>query len=165
MKARSLVPLRVERTHRLPVRFEHDSILAFRREADRFYNDYIAESNWPGFDSQMEFSPKLNVTESNSVFEVSTELPGLNEDDIKVTLNHDVLTIEGEKGQEVEHNEGSFYRMERQYGSFRRSVNIPADKINSDRIEASFKNGVLFVTLPKNEESQEIVKRITISAG
>jgi HSP20 family protein len=80
------------------------------------------------------------------------EVPGVEEKDIQITLDNDVLMVRGEKRQEQEKKEGGFHRVERSYGSFQRALNLP-DDANQDSIKASFKNGVLTVTIDKREVS------------
>jgi HSP20 family protein len=79
-------------------------------------------------------------------------VPGVEEKDIQITLDNDVLMVRGEKRQEQEKKEGGFHRVERSYGSFQRALNLP-DDANQDSIKASFKNGVLTVTIDKREVS------------
>jgi HSP20 family protein len=104
------------------------------------------------------------VTEGDSEIVVTVELPGIDEKDIDITLTRDKLTIKGEKSQDTEEDAGNYYRRERQHGSFCRSIQIPIDIVNEDKVEAVFKNGLLSITLPKVKEAQEILKRIKVTA-
>jgi len=105
----------------------------------------------------------VDVVDKDEAVQVRAELPGLNEDDVDVRLSDGVLTIKGEKKEEREEGkkESSYYLSERRYGSFQRSFRIP-EGIDMDNVDASFKKGVLTVTLPKSEEAQKKVKKIAV---
>ena len=107
------------------------------------------------------FSPKLEVTESEKEFTISAELPGLDEKDMEVTLEGDVLTVKGEKKEEHEENKVGYYRSERSYGAFQRSVVLP-ETINTDGVKAEVKKGVLKILLPKKPEAQIEHKKIEV---
>ncbi len=108
------------------------------------------------------FSPRVDVSESDKEINVSAELPGLDENDIEVSLAHNVLTISGKKKEEKEDKGKNYYRMERSYGSFRRSIPLSAE-VEADKVDAKFKKGVLTVTLPKTAQTQS--KKITVKVG
>jgi HSP20 family protein len=93
----------------------------------------------------------LDVFESDDDVTVRASIPGVNPDDIDISVTGDVLTIKGETSEEREEKQGNYHLRERRYGAFQRSVNLPAP-VNTDRAEAEFKNGVLTLTLPKVEE-------------
>ena len=84
---------------------------------------------------------------------VTAELPGIDKDNISVNLTDHTLTIKGEKKKEEEIKEENYYRSERSYGSFLRTLELPRD-VHADKVKASFKNGVLEVRLPKTEEAK-----------
>jgi HSP20 family protein len=93
---------------------------------------------------------------------VKAEVPGLEPKDIDISLTGGVLTIKGEKKQEKEEKDENYHRIERSYGTFTRSVRVPQE-VQSDKIEATYKNGVLKITLPKSEEAKK--KEIKIKVG
>lgn len=97
--------------------------------------------------------PYLNVEENEEAFYVSAEIPGMKKDDIKIAFQDNVLTISGEKKEEKKHKEKNYHRIERSFGKFSRSVNIPAG-VMLDKIEAEYENGVLYITIPKAEEAK-----------
>ncbi len=101
----------------------------------------------------------MNIEETKDAYKISVELPGMEKDDIDIEVKDNVLTISGEKKEERESEEGTFYRRERRFGKFSRSINLPND-INIDDISAEYKNGVLMLTLPKTEEAKP--KKITV---
>jgi len=105
--------------------------------------------------------PSLEVTASEQEVQISAELPGMDEKDVEVLVNDDILTIRGEKRSETEDKGRRL--SERYYGRFERSVALPFE-VEEDKAEASFKNGVLTVTLPKSARALEKAKRITVNA-
>ena len=110
-----------------------------------------------GFD----FTPRVDVTETDKNLEVKVELPGMERKDIDITLDNDLLVIKGEKKQEKEEKGERFHRIERNYGSFHRSVRLPVE-VDSKKINASFKDGVLTVTMPKTVTGKEKITHIDI---
>jgi HSP20 family protein len=125
-----------------------------REEMDRMLNRFFGE--WPTTESfRGEWAPSLDVSESKENIVVRAEVPGIDAKDIDISLANDVLTIKGQKEQEREEKEENYHRVERSYGSFSRSVRLPRE-VSSDKIKASYKNGILKITLPKSEEAREI---------
>ena len=107
-------------------------------------------------------SPAMDVVEKDGAFEVTAELPGLDAKDIDVQIANGMLTIKGEKKEEKEEKTKGRYVSERRYGSFRRTLQIPGG-VDSEKIEASYKSGVLTVTLPKSPEAQKKEKTIPVA--
>ena len=95
--------------------------------------------------------PSLDIHETEKQYVITLEVPGVEEKDIQLTLDDDVLWVRGEKRQEEERKDAQYHFVERSYGSFQRALNLPADA-NQDAINASFKNGVLTITLDKREQ-------------
>lgn len=110
--------------------------------------------------AQRHFAPTANLAETETAYELSLDLPGVNADDVSVELNDGKLIVTGERKSEEEQSGKTFHRVERRYGKFRRVVNIPAP-IADDQITADYKNGVLTVTLPKSEKVK--VKKIVVN--
>lgn len=108
-----------------------------------------------------KFSPPVSIDNRKKEIEVTVELPGMDEKDIDVTLKKDVLFVQGEKKEEKEEKNGNYYRSERSYGSFQRTIPLP-DKVVDDKVRATFKKGILTITLPKTREPEENVKKISI---
>src|SRR6516165_5666397 len=102
-----------------------------------------------------------STSSTRRAYEITAELPGMNESDIDVKFSDGTLTIKGEKRDEKEENKKGYYLSERRYGSFQRSFGVP-DGVDVDKIEANFKNGVLTVTLPKTPQAQTSEKKISI---
>jgi HSP20 family protein len=95
--------------------------------------------------------PSLDLSETKDNFVVKAEVPGMDAKDISISLTGDVLTIKGEKKQEKEEKEEDYHVVERIYGSFSRSIRLPAE-VESRKVEASYKHGILRITLPKSEK-------------
>ena len=110
------------------------------------------------------FGPSTDVTETDKSVSVSVELPGMSEKDIDISVSDNAITIRGEKRIEHEEERKGVYMSERHYGSFYRTVPLPAG-VDPDKAEATFKNGVLTVTLPKTDEAMASVKRIPVKGA
>lgn len=131
------------------------------RGSDDFWNDFFRDM--PLSESRFEWAPSVDVSESDGSVVVKAELPGMESKDIDVDLTGNILTIKGEKKVEEEKkDEERVYCRERFYGTFQRSFRLPAG-VESDKVEANFKNGVLTVTVPKSEESKH--KKIEIKSA
>ncbi|MFQ6092474.1 MAG: Hsp20/alpha crystallin family protein [bacterium] len=99
------------------------------------------------------YGPDVDMSESDNDVRLSVEIPGMDQKDIKVTVNDNVLTLSGEKRREDEVKDASYRITERSFGSFRRSFTLPTS-IQADKVTATYKNGVLNITLPKAEEAK-----------
>lgn len=116
--------------------------------------------NWPRVTSST-FVPELNVYETDKEFEVSVALPGMNKDDIEINFNAGVLTISGERKMEQKENGRRYHRIESRFGRFQRSLPLPNDMVDQEKIAAKYENGVLNVTVPKVKE--KAAKKIKVS--
>ncbi len=146
---------------------------ALRNQVDRLFEDFAAEDFWhrpfrplPGFEEARKFvaRPAVDVTQNDKAYEIAAELPGLDEKNIEVNVANGGLTIKGEKKEQKEEKQKGYYLAERRYGSFERYFGLP-DGVDAEKIEASFKNGVLKVTLPKTAEAQKPAKKIEVKAA
>jgi HSP20 family protein len=108
--------------------------------------------------------PAVDVTQTDKGYEITAELPGMEEKDVEVKLANGILTIRGEKRDEKEEKNKDYYLRERSFGSFERSFQVPED-VEPDRINASFKKGVLTVMLPKSAQAERAEKKIEVKAG
>jgi HSP20 family protein len=106
--------------------------------------------------------PAMDLVEHDDHFLLRADLPGLTEDDVSIELNDGSLTVSGERQAEHDQRERGFYRLERQYGKFSRTLTLP-DGIDAEQIKASFKDGVLEVWIPKPEQRKP--RRIPIGGG
>ena len=131
-----------------------------RRDMDRFWDSFFERGVLRGEDGR-EWLPSLDVAETKNEIVVKAEVPGLEPKDIDISLSDGVLTIKGEKKQEKEEKEENYHLVERSYGSFFRSIRLP-NEVQSDKINASYKNGVLKVVLPKSEEAKKKEVKIKV---
>ena len=112
-------------------------------------------------DTNLSWSPRLDVSETEKALEVVADLPGMEKKDINVSLDGDLLTIKGEKKEVKEKKDKHYHTIERRSGSFYRALRLPSE-VESDKIEANFKDGVLTLTLPKSKEAAKKVAQIEI---
>ena len=97
--------------------------------------------------------PAVDIVENADGYVVKLEVPGVNKNEVKITVQNDVLTVRGERKQEKETKDENYHRMERSYGSFQRSFTLPSS-VKNDKIDASYNDGVLTIGLPKAEEAK-----------
>ena len=107
-----------------------------------------------------KFSPRANLAETETGYELTLDLPGVDPNDVTVEAHDGQLTVAGERKSETEEAGKTFHRVERRFGQFRRVVSIPAP-VDEEKIAANYRNGVLTVSLPKSEKLKP--KRITVS--
>jgi len=105
------------------------------------------------------WNPAVDLYEKDDHFMIKAELPGVNKDDIKIDLQDQLLTLSGERTYDNEVKEENYYRRERSYGKFQRAFTLPAD-VDSDKIKAEFKDGLLQIEVPKPEEKK--AKQVTV---
>ena len=118
---------------------------SFRSFVDKFFNDDYVGGSLPAF------SPKVDIAESEKAFEIHLYAPGMKKEDFSIDLNEDRISISGERKLDNEKKEKNFHSVESYYGSFKRSFHLP-EVINRDKVDASYKDGVLILTLPKDEK-------------
>ena len=127
----------------------------FAQEMDRLFSSLFENS---GRQAQ-RWVPAMDLVEADDHFVLKADLPGLSEDDVAIEVQDNVLTISGSREAETEQKEKGWYRLERSYGSFNRSLTLP-DGVDADKVEAKFDRGVLEVRIPKPEERKP--RRISI---
>src|SRR5258708_7957216 len=127
-----------------------------RREVDRLFEDFGGEWRSP-----FRRSPAVDIGEKDNAYEVTADMPGFEEKSIEVQVEDGSLSIKGERKWEKEEKKKDYYVSEREFGSFERSFPLP-EGVDTDKIEASLKNGVLTVTLPKTAEAQKPAKKIEV---
>lgn len=131
--------------------------------ADRFFN-----GAWPAAlnreaensNKKMTWAPAVDIRETESEFVAIAELPGLTKDDIQVSIEDNVLSISGERTLEKKTENDTYHRVERSYGAFSRAFSLPKG-VDTSNVNASFKDGVLTLTVPKTEEVKP--RRISVS--
>lgn len=146
-----------------------------RQDIDRLFDDFHPLSWRSPFSralrgdptsagTRWQVAPAVDVVERDKEYEISAELPGMDETNIEVSVLNGLLTLKGEKTEEKEEKEKDYYLSERSYGSFQRSFPIP-DVVDTDKIEASFTKGLLTIKLPKSAEAQTNEKKIAIKSA
>ncbi len=138
-----------------------------QRDLDRVFEDFksmipdgfaASNNNGSGF-----LSPKIDVSETDKVVEIVAEIPGVDKDQIDVTVTNETLVIKGEKTTEREEKEKNYHLIERSSGSFYRSIPLGFD-VDPDKVETTFKDGVLSLKIEKPAELEEKVKKIKIKS-
>ncbi len=144
-----------------PATFGNNPLWNIHREFDHLFDRLMSQFG----DSYQHFSkagsaydglsgtllkPNVNIKEDKRNYQITVEIPGVEEDDVKLELANGALTIIGEKKQETEEKDEHYHRIERSYGSFRRVISLP-DDVNEEEIEAKFINGVMTITVPRKQ--------------
>jgi len=158
MNLRSLIPIGRSRD---VARREYSPFWSLQREIDRLFDDFTR--GFPSFSTaasgRNELLPAMDVVETENEFELTAELPGLEETDVQINLTDNVLTIRGEKKSERDEKNKDYRVVERSYGSFYRTLELPPG-VDHDKIKASIDKGVLKVVIPKPAPAQ--VKNIAV---
>jgi len=128
-----------------------------REEIDRLFENPLGDVTQPFMSGWM---PAVDLYEDKENFVVRAEVPGMKKEDIDISLHEGVLTISGERKQEKKHEEEDIYRSERFFGRFHRTISLPRG-VSGEKVSASYKDGILTVTLPKAEEAKP--KQIPVS--
>lgn len=151
----------------LPARREEDKhpLTRLQQDMNRVFDNFFEDFSLTPFqDRDIYTFPKIDIKETKKEVMVSAELPGMDADDIDISINDNVLSLRGEKKQERKDEGENYYHMECAYGSVHRNVTLPSE-VESDNVNAIFKNGVLKVTMTKKPENQQKAKRIEIKAN
>ena len=160
MNLKSLIPVGRDRGVAAPT----SPFMSLQREIDRLFDDFARGfPTFPSFSNgQSDLLPSMDVTETDKQIEITAELPGLEEKDVQINVADNLLTIRGEKNAEKEEKDKNYRLVERSYGSFERTLELP-DGVNVDAIQASIAKGVLKVTVPKPAPAQS--KKIDVKAA
>jgi HSP20 family protein len=166
MKFKDLVPWHVDDNWK---DLDTSKSLGMHEAMDKFFDHYYNFGFKPDVFGKGEslfktLTPKIDISESKTNVLVTAELPGLDEKEIDVHYSDHALVIKGEKRSEKEDKKKDYHRVERVYGSFNRTIPVPVE-VDSEKIDAKFKNGVLEVTLPKTEEAKSKVKKIEVKTS
>jgi HSP20 family protein len=147
----------------VPVRREERNPFAlFRKEMDALFDNFFSGFDLQRFESSLGgFNPKVDVVENDKEIKVTAELPGIDEKEIDLSLSRGALTIRGEKQKEKEDRGKDYYRMERSFGAFSRVIPLPAE-VDDENVQASFRKGVLSITLPKTVQELRETKKVPI---
>jgi len=167
MDIKNLVPSIWRRSDRALRQTEENPFYGLQREMNRAFDDFFNGFSLSPFGAAEgrfgSFIPSLDMSESDKELNIQVELPGMDEKDVEVFLTEDALTIRGEKREEKEDKGKDYYHMERTYGSFNRVVALPQG-VDTEHVEARFKNGILLLTLPKTEPAKTRGNKIPIKA-
>jgi HSP20 family protein len=148
---KSLIPVASERGL---ARSSSNPFATLQQEIDRLFDGFSRGfAGFPNFPTTRELMPNMDVSETDKEIEITTELPGLEEKDVQLNMANNVLTIRGEKRNEREESKKDYHVIERSYGSFVRSVQLP-DGVSADNVKAVMSKGVLKVTVPKPAPAQ-----------
>jgi HSP20 family protein len=140
------------------IKFEHFS--EFGTFSDRIQRYCDIFPNF-GFNLNDNFYPRIDISEDKENINVIAEIPGVKKDDIKITLQDNILTVEGEKKKAFEQKEKNIFRSERVYGLFKRSFTLP-ELVDSEKVEAKFENGILNIQFKKIEQKIKSEKVIEL---
>ncbi len=110
---------------------------------------------------QPDWAPAVDITEDENSFQIQADLPDVKKEDVEVSVEKGILTISGERKQEKEEKKQKYHRMERTWGRYERSFQLP-DGVNADKVDAQFKNGVLTLRVPKTKQYKEEHRKIEI---
>ena len=128
-------------------------MITIQDDMNRFFEDFFgrpsAKSEW----LEGAWNPSVDISETKDNLIIKAEMPGMNKEDVKISIHDNILTLKGEKKQEKEEKEENYHRVERSYGSFCRSFALPAS-VKADQVKASYKDGVLNISLAKIEEAK-----------
>lgn len=168
------VPVKVN-----PVTVPSNPLASLRSEIDQVFENFTR--GWPSFGRLMQFdpfrtmstkltlprmelSPDVDIAETDTAYEISAEIPGLDAKEINITLSDNVLTLKGEKKAEREEKKKDYYLSERSYGAFQRSFTLPNDA-DAEKIDTQFAKGVLKITVPKSVEAKAKTRKIEVKAA
>ena len=127
--------------------------LTLPHELDRWMDEALGSIGWNRGENLRTWTPSVDVSETPEQLILRLEVPGMSREDIRISVENNVLTVRGEKQQEATQENESFYRTERSYGSFERSFSLPTH-VNSESVRANMENGVLTIRLPRREEAR-----------
>jgi len=155
MNLKSLIPVGRDRSVASP-------FVSLQREIDRLFEDFSRGFPTVPGNGATALMPSMDITENEKEIEITAELPGLEEKDVQVNVADNLLTIRGEKKAEKEQKDKNYRLVERSYGSFERTLELP-EGVNADAIKANISKGVLKVTVPKPVPAQ--AKKIDVKSA
>jgi HSP20 family protein len=167
MRVTDLIPWKSTRGSEPAVRNERDPVAALQNDVNRAFADFlrmvypVPMASWTTALADTGSGVQVDVAETDKELKVEAELPGIDEADIDVRVSGGMLIISGEKKADREVDENGYILHERSFGRIERALPLP-DGIDADAAQASFKNGVLTVTIPKTAQAQSSAKRIPV---
>ena len=169
----SQIPVSRSEAENLPLA-GRGTLTSLHRDMDRWFEDAFKSFGMSSLDSNLQsrampgislsniYRPQIDVSGDTNCYEINLEVPGLTESDLSLEVKDDVLTIKGKKEERSEDKDKHYYRVERSYGSFQRTLALPDDAIG-DEIKANLDKGVLRLEIPRRETESQEVKRISIN--
>jgi HSP20 family protein len=163
-------------TGHFSTQLDRHPVLQLHQQIDRLFDDVFSDFGMPSLlntypqqalpamTSADFYRPQIDISGDEKQYEIVLDAPGLSEEDLAIEVKDDVLTIRGEKEEKHEQDDKEFYRVERSYGSFQRTLSLPTDA-NADDIQAKLTNGVLTLRIPRSQSEQSDVKRVAISSS
>jgi HSP20 family protein len=139
----------------LPITREKNDLARLHREMDDLFGNFLGFPTW----SEKSIWPPIDLVEDENEITVRAEVPGCKASDVNISVQGNTLSISGEKRHEEEKKEKGYYYEERSYGSFRRDMTLPAD-VEPDKIDASCKDGILTIRLPKSEKAKAVKVKV-----
>lgn len=161
----SIIPWRQKREETGREALGESPLTRFRSEMDTLFERFLPEpwgtSMFEALPARFGWGPRIDLAESENEITVKAELPGVAPEDVSVEIVGNSLTIHGEKKEQKQEKQANYHYVERQYGAFRRTIQLPST-VDQDKAKATFKDGVLSLTLPKHPEAKP--KRISVQA-
>lgn len=134
---------------------------SMHRQLENWMDRAFSISNGESLERRLTLTPRMDIAETGKGYELSADLPGLQDKDVDISVSNDVLTITGERSYEQKSDGRSVHLSERGFGTFKRSFSLP-DDVDQDQIQARLKNGVLAIFLPKTEEVEPPSRQIKV---
>jgi HSP20 family protein len=128
-------------------------LVSFQEEMNRLFNDFFSQSPAKSERGDVIWDPLVDISETENEIVVHAEIPGMKKEDVKINIQDNVLTISGEKKRVESEKEHNYHRIERAYGCFERSFSLPSS-IELDKVKATYKDGILTISLPKTTEEK-----------
>jgi len=144
------------------VRFEQGFPLAAQNQFERFLRDAFSPVSGEGEVSTRTWAPPVDIYENGDNLVLKAELPGFNPDDVEIRVEDNTLYLKGERKFEKDVKEQDYHRVERSYGTFTRTFSLP-NSVDADKVAATYKDGVLTLTMPKKEEAKPKTIKINVS--
>ena len=145
------------------IRWQPRELFDLRRDMSQLFDSFWGNGDEPEYAKVSVWRPSIDIAEHEGDFTVTADLPGIKREDLDVSVVNGRLTIRGERRQEKESKEGSVHRVERAYGTFTRSFDLPT-AVAADEITAAYRDGVLTVVVPKAEEAKPKQIEVKVSA-
>lgn len=146
------------------IRRERHSLSSLQNEINQVFDEFFSGLNASWTSDKKMLTPVIDIIENDKNFKLEAELPGMDQDDIEVSVNDNFLTIKGEKNAYKEDKDENYVRRERSYGSYLRTITLP-DTADGDKAKATFKKGVLWVEIPKKAAAIKPAKKLEIKSA